>query len=528
MNIHHKKTALLLSAIIASPVGQAELKGPWMPAYEAVKARPISRAAPQAVEKNKCYSNTKALRCSQLVQSLTKDTILKARLLASLSVSSLLLPDGTALGDEYNYGEATQDVNIYRITYKSIKTSGRGKGKPTILSGLVVIPNQRGIVSAKDGMVVYMHSTTADINNASGDRSEEAYGAITAFAGNDWVVAMPDYLGYGPNKEPHPYALGKLNAESGVSIIAATRELYKKLRIEPDAIGNQINVTGYSEGGGNALWLGRILDERYNCTGCNNSEMAPTRIAPMSGAYDLSGATAMSFVETQPNSSYASENTMDKPTLLAFAAVGTSKVANVQLDTLLKTELADQAVGLFPGIYPDTVVGGRMLTVGIDQLGYIEGFSPVPHPENLLQPELVQAIQTKDYTNPAMSVWLENDNLDWVPKVPVYLLGVIQDTIVPFASKTYPLPNPYVTQLNGQPAPYSGGNSESVMKAMRAQGLSNDQVAWMGFNGLIKDADDKYQSTMTHSTAFVPDTILAASFFRGGKSLNQLPQLADP
>ena len=533
-----KRTLLLLSisaALVGNSAWAGKITGPWMQAYQAPSGLAMTQAQADLPAPKKCYSNAKRLLCAQLVQTLSKETINKARLLANTSVATdtVYLPTGAPLVNDsevpgavnYGFTNATRNVELYRVTYRSKDVNGNA----TKLSGLVVVPEPRyNEPGAIDGMVVYMHSTTADINNASGDRSEEAYGAITAFAGNDWVLAMPDYLGYGVNKKPHPYALGKLNAQSGIDMIRAARELAKKLNL---SVGSPINITGYSEGGGNSMWLGRALDEQFNCLGCPEPDMIPTRVAPMSGPYDLSGATAKSFVEEQPP--LESENITVKPTLLAFAGVATAQVAKPKIpaNRLLQDELASQAKGLYPGPYSDNDVGARMLTVAIDQFGYMgegEDVSLVPRPDRLLQSSLVEAITTQNYNNPAMKVWQQNDAVDWSPNVPIYMLGVIQDPLVPFASKSFTLPEFYKVSLQGVPAPYNGGNAENVIRAMRKKGYDVSQVSWLGFNGRIKGKLFP-DTTMTHSSAFVPCTMLAFHFFKNDKgSLNQLPHLSDP
>lgn len=531
-----RRTLLLLSisaAVMCNAAWAGKITGPWMQAYQTpagLSGLAMTQAQADLPAPKKCYSNTNRLLCAQLVQTLSKDTIGKARLLASVSLGAfggpaVYLPDGSKVVTEYGYTEPTHNVELYRVTYRSKDVNG----KSTKLSGLVVVPEPRyNEPGATDGMVVYMHSTTADINNASGDRSEEAYGAITAFAGNDWVLAMPDYLGYGVNKKPHPYALGKLNAQSGIDMIRAARELAKKLNLP---VASPINITGYSEGGGNSMWLGRALDEQFNCLGCPEPDMIPTRVAPMSGPYDMSGATAMSFVETQPSGE--TENITVKPTLLAFAGVATAQVAKPKIpaNSLLQDELASQAKGLYPGPYSDNDVGARMLTVAIDQFGYMDDFFGLrPRPDKLLQNSLVEAILTQNMSNPAMKVWQENNAVDWSPNVPIYMLGVIQDALVPFASKSYALPGFYKETLHGLPAPYQGGNAENVIRAMRKKGYGTDQVGWLGFNGLstvIEEGKEKIVTTMTHSAGFVPCTMLAHHFFKG-ESLTKLPQLDDP
>jgi hypothetical protein len=255
--------------------------------------------------------------------------------------------------------------------------------------------------------------------------------------------------------------------------------------------------------------------------------MKPTRIAPMSGPYDLSGATARSFIDSQP--AYDAQNIQDKPTLLAFAGIATAKVSKpkIPVNSLLQDTLASQAKGLFPGPYADGDVGARMLTVAIDQLNYFPNIlAGITYPDRLLQPSLVEAIKTQDFTNPAMKLWQENDAVNWSPNVPLYLLGIVQDPIVPFASSTYQLPVYYTDNLKGAQAPYASGNSEQVIRAMRNKGKSTSEVSWLGFNGLVKGGLAN-TTTMTHAAGFVPCSMLAVQFFRG-TPLTSLPSLEDP
>lgn len=329
---------------------------------------------------------------------------------------------------------------------------------------------------------------------------------------------MPDYLGYGVNKLPHPYSLGKLNAASGRDIILASRELMKKLK---RTVGTEINISGFSEGGGNALWLGRFLEEQ------GDASLKPARIAPISGPYDLSGATARSFIGQQPPATYT-ENFNSKPALLAFAGVSTAQVNQSPLDTLLQGPLATQAKGLFPGPIPDETVGARLLTTSVSQLNYFDpsrGFSP--NSENLLQPSLVTAIKQHDLSNPAIKLWSANDDVDWTPQAPVLLLGVVQDELVPYAAASYPLPTAYLS-LNGLPAPYAAGNAENVVASMRARGIGPNKVSWVGLNGTVAGGPlGAGVVTINHAGGFLPNVMLAASFFKG-TPLTSFPSLANP
>lgn len=426
-----KRTALaaLLLTSISLTAPADDISGPWLEVYHPITLSAASKSTLRAIGPKKNYRTTKTLKSSQLLQTLSRNTITLARQVAGLSFFSnpVILPDGNSILNYGAFGPAKQDVSLYKVTYRSINA----QGKPTLLSGLVVVPTDDTGGDASGGIVVYMHATTAQRDNAPSDRSEETYGAITAFGGETQVVAMPDYLGYGVNKLPHPYALGKLNAPSGRDLILATRELMKQFK---RTVGPEINISGFSEGGANALWLGRYLEEQGNVA------LQPVRMAPISGPYDLSGATAQSFIGAQPPASYQ-ENCTSKPSLLSFAGVSTAQLIKAPVNSLLQNALAVQTTGLFPGPIADETVGVRILTTCIDQLNYFDMSSSLsPNPENLLQPSLVIAIKQHDLANPAIRLWSDNDNLNWSPKAPVMLLGVVQDELVPFAATSYPLP----------------------------------------------------------------------------------------
>lgn len=507
--------ALILSSICVTATA-GDITGSWLDVYRkpAVSAR--ANSLPGGIGPKRNYRGAKFLKSSQLVQTLSRKTITMARQVAALSFfeNPVILPDGNSILSYSSFGEAKQDVSLYKINYRSITV----QGKPTILSGLVVIPTDGTGGDASGGIIVYMHATTAQRDNAPSDRSEETYGSITAFGGETRIIAMPDYLGYGVNKLQHPYAFGKLNAPSGRDIILATRELMKALG---RTVGAEINISGFSEGGGNALWLGRFLEEQ------GNTALQPARIAPISGPYDLSGATALSFISAQPPATYE-ENFTSKPSLLSFAGVSTAQLTKQPLNTLLKEPLALQAKGLFPGPIADETVGVRILTTCIDQLNYFDlSTSLSPNPENLLQPSLVEAIKQHDVTNPAIKLWSANDDVDWTPKAPVLLLGVIQDELVPYAASSYPLPPAYIN-LNGLPAPYAAGNAENVIAAMRQKGIGPDKASWVGFNGVVKGGVGGLGAvTMDHAGGFLPSVMLAASFFEG-KPLKDFPPLSNP
>lgn len=507
---------LLLGCLsLATFTAAAEMSGAWTGPYTDLKVLPTSSITSAAVAAPAASVN-KYIQSARLVQHIPLKTIIMARLMIAIQLESnpVVLPDGSNLEP---LGAPSQGVDLFRITYNSTDVTGQH----TLLSGLVAIPVADDVGSGGDasgGIVVYMHATTAQRSNAPGDREREAYGVVTAFGGENYVLALPDYLGYGANHKPHPYALSKLNAPAGRDMILAVREL---MASHARSVGPSLFISGYSEGGGNAFGLARLLQES------GDASLQPTAIAPMSGPYDLSGATAQSFIGKQPPLTIA-ENVMGKPMLLGFAGVATSQLTFQPSVSLLKPAFAAQTRKLFPGSKSDTTVAARLLTTAISDYNYISLSGP--NPEDLLQKTLVDAITTHDTNFPAMKLWSENDSLDWQPNAPVYLLGVIQDPLVVFAGSDFKLPAPYVT-ANGVAAPFTQGNAQNVIKRMRANNLGPDRVGWMGFNGTIEVTDQEdnktQKSIMGHLDGFVPCAILAAKFFKA-RSLSGMPVLADP
>jgi len=449
------------------------------------------------------YPDTVTLVTSKLIANVTADTIQSER--TARAQPYVNVPAGNdPLG---GFVPVTQGADLYQIHYRSTNVSDQ----PTLVSGLVAVPTD----SSAGGVVVYMHATEVSQEaGAPSTPSTEACAMVTAFAGNERVVAMPDYLGYGINDDLHPYPLGVENAPAGIDIIAAARELAS--RVQPQhTVGSALYITGYSEGGGNALWLARKLQE----TGDNT--LRPTLIAPMSGNYDMTGATAHSLIVDQPL------NLMTlavKPLLLTFTAQAAWEIKDLAPDSLIVPSLVswDQvsSLPLRAGGRWEVNVALAALMLSAYQGGYL---NPQINPSVLMSSQLQTAIETNDLTNPAMALWAQNNNLQWIPQAPVYATGILQDQIVPFAGSNYPVPQGY---SGGAPF-FAQGNSQNLIHAMRAQGLASDRVAWCGIDGVRVDINDKQTQRITHLTGLIPVSILASRFIAQG-SLAGLPQLSDP
>jgi hypothetical protein len=222
----------------------------------------------------------------------------------------------------------TTKVALHRLLYT---TTGQ-KNEPLTVSGAVFIPN---IEPAKiKGVVLYFHQTYFAKHFAPSygftDTPQDAQvAAILATQG--YIVIAPDYIGLGyDTKTVHPYILYPLvNAIDGLSMLTATRSFFNKQRLFIDK-SLPLFVSGYSEGGGYALWFSRLYQEHKNFRRqTDNTRFKFTQVSPMSGAYDLSGVI---FNYVFSNITFLNKNVFNadnssiagilKPGLTAMAMVG--------------------------------------------------------------------------------------------------------------------------------------------------------------------------------------------------------------
>ncbi len=164
-------------------------------------------------------------------------------------------------------------VKVYRIVYDTPD----GQGNPSYASGLIILPVGD---SCQVPIISYNHGTQLKKDDVfSNLQGEWVIGVVAASTG--YAACLPDYLGMGQSPGFHPYQHAKTEASATIDLIRACNVLGATNNIN---LNGQIFLMGYSQGGHAAMATHREIQENYV------GELTVTASAPMSGAYDMSGA----------------------------------------------------------------------------------------------------------------------------------------------------------------------------------------------------------------------------------------------
>ncbi len=170
-------------------------------------------------------------------------------------------------------GYVKNDIKVYKITYKTKNTDGA----EITASGALILPVVTGPVS----MISVQHGTIRNPKEAPSlfaDNSEAAsFGSL--FGSMGYVIAYPDYIGYGASENlPHPYEHRASLASASLDMLRAAKEF---LRGQTEVKWNEkLYVAGYSEGGFATMSLQRKIEEEAS------SEFNLRASSCGAGAYD--------------------------------------------------------------------------------------------------------------------------------------------------------------------------------------------------------------------------------------------------
>lgn len=320
-------------------------------------------------------------------------------------ISDLGIPNGI-LTPEYG-------VDFYRVLYTT-----EYKDSTVVVSGAMMVPKN---MTCPAPLTSYMHGTTSNkLGVPSYNSSEKSICIIFASEGN--VVLAPDQVGLGASTiDLHPYMHGWTEAHAAINLMRAAREIIPTDEDIDVDLSNQIFLFGYSQGGTTTCHTAKVIEELYS------DEFTVTAIAPLSGAYNLSGAQTDFINNGEP---YAT------PGYLPYIIMGYQSIYPELYD-----ELSDIFVEPYASLFPSLFFGHNF------GMGYINN-QCAPLPLDMIQPAVRDEFIAGTHAfNQKLN---ENDLIDWVPQTRVVMAYCTGDEQVHYtnainanaswsASSSYPI-----------------------------------------------------------------------------------------
>ncbi|MFO7922235.1 MAG: alpha/beta fold hydrolase [Bacteroidales bacterium] len=165
------------------------------------------------------------------------------------------------------------DISVYRIEYLTVDTYD----EPVLASGALVVPDNITHMP----LISFQHGTITSEADAPSYFSANIYLTTVLYASAGYIIALPDYLGYGSSQHlDHPY-------EHGHSLATASRDMLRSVRefdMENDdfTLNEKLFLTGYSQGGYATMALLKLLEEEHA------DEFTVTAATAGAGAYNKS------------------------------------------------------------------------------------------------------------------------------------------------------------------------------------------------------------------------------------------------
>jgi pimeloyl-ACP methyl ester carboxylesterase len=194
-------------------------------------------------------------------------------------------------------------VRAYRLEYNTTNSDG----KPIKASGAVIIPTD---VATSVPLLSMQHGTIQNDADAPSyfNSSSEAYTFGSLFAAQGYIIAAPDYVGYGASGNvPHTYEQRGGLATASLDMLRATREFLADNQVGWD---KRLFIAGYSEGGYATMALQKKLEEEAS------TEFNLVASSCGAGAYDK--PAFMKQIVNEPTSGIASINRLYIWVLLTY------------------------------------------------------------------------------------------------------------------------------------------------------------------------------------------------------------------
>ncbi|MCD6354573.1 MAG: alpha/beta fold hydrolase [Prolixibacteraceae bacterium] len=316
--------------------------------------------------------------------------------------------------------KAVRGIFIYRITYY---TTFNNELKEA--SGLVCVP----IGDEAFPLMSYQNGTNTLHSKApSVDPDALLFRLLEGVASTGFVVAIPDYLGFGSSEDMfHPYLHKESTVTTVVDMLRATRELALHLNVE---MKNELYIAGYSQGGWATMQLQKAIETKYS------NEFNLKASACGAGPYDLNYIN--DYVTGLTN--------YPMPYFLAYMLNSYKNLGSITtpLNEIVKEPYASKISTLFDGSKSGEEINAELTTKISD----------------LFTDDYITNHATDSKYSSVISTLTGNSIAAWETTIPTLLIHGMEDDFVP-------------RQV-----------SSNLYQDFLAQGVPLDQVTWLPLPGL--------------------------------------------
>jgi predicted esterase len=295
------------------------------------------------------------------------------------------------LVQNYEAGPADNPVKMYVVTYNT-----RGADKQMVIaSGLVIIPDPPARTYS---LVSFQHGTMVKREEAPSYPETCVYVPfLRQFAGQQYVISMPDYIGMGHSTVRHPFMHADSEASACLDMLRATNDLCSQLGVQ---LNSKLFLTGYSQGGNVTMAFHRLLERDYA------AEFPITASAPGGGLYEQ--IQVWRYGLQHPNKIWTP--------VAAYMLVSYTRIYGLTKDLgeIFNKPYCDYVDGLFDGTHT------------LDEIGKL-----LPETvQEMLRPDFIKKFNRGG--NSAYPAWVVNNTNNWRPRAPVRLYHARGDECCPY------------------------------------------------------------------------------------------------
>lgn len=285
------------------------------------------------------------------------------------------------------------------------------RGEVVTLSGKISVPMGK----QPKGIILFEHYTISANSEAPSQNG-------TADAKNfrdDYILVIPDYIGYGATKDRiPPYLDGALTARNSVDMLLAAKPVIDSIRA--GVWSDSIYVIGYSQGGAAALWTLRLLEEQYAKWFHVKACYAGSGPYDVATTYDLAVASDKIYM----------------PLTIPMLVLGTSEAYGLNL------RRADFFTPAMDKYYEDLMASKQLpvMTIALRVPVYRLSYWLTADGRDKSQPE-TQRLYRGFLRSSLVHYPIDNHPLfrdsicpEWKPKAPTYVFHSTKDDIVPFSN----------------------------------------------------------------------------------------------